>query len=143
MGYYQDAKDDAKEMACQYSTEIAELINEGHCSEYDFDCNNIDGLDCYHHESHVDKHYALLDAAELLDELAEFEETDSGLWEGCEPRQAIGVQAAFTYGSAVWHFYYEIIGELLGDLELEELLEAEEPDAGAIEERVSEFLREY
>jgi hypothetical protein len=58
--------------------------------------------DSYHHETHVDRSYRLMEAAEILDQLSQYEETDSGLWEGQEPQEAVITQAAFTYAHAVY-----------------------------------------
>ncbi len=46
----------------------------------------------------------LTEAAVMLDQLSDHEETDEGLWEGLPPREAIAAQAAWTYGNAVAHF---------------------------------------
>jgi Skp family chaperone for outer membrane proteins len=56
----------------------------------------------------------MIDAATLIDQLDEFEETDSGLWEGQSFKEAIGTCATFTYGNAVmseWHDLIERINE--------------------------------
>jgi hypothetical protein len=58
--------------------------------------------DSYHHETHIDRSYSLMEAAEVLDQLSQYEETDSGLWEGQEPQEAVITQAAFTYAHAVY-----------------------------------------
>lgn len=68
-----------------------------------------DYSESYHHESHIDRPYSLREAAELIDELGEYEETDSGLWEGAEPRRAIEIMAAFTYGNAVYELFKELM----------------------------------
>jgi len=111
--YRQQADDDAKDMVEHFTDQIVEkLIEEGEASD---DLNNdYSGGDSYHHETHVDRSYSLLEAATLLDELDDFEETDSGLWEGQSPRDAIATQAAFTYGHAVysmWNDYIEKIND--------------------------------
>ena len=109
--YYQKADDDAKYMVEHFADQIVEkLIEEGEASD---DLNNdYSGGDSYHHERHVDRAYSLLEAATLLDELDDFEETDSGLWEGQSPRDAIGTQAAFTYGHAVYSMWNDYIKEI-------------------------------
>lgn len=109
--YVKEAYDDAKQMIIEFSDEIVEkLIDDGEASD---DLNNdYSNGDSYHHESHVDKSYSLLEAARLLDQLSEFEETDSGLWEGQEPREAIATQAAYTYGAAVYSDWADLIREI-------------------------------
>jgi hypothetical protein len=109
--YLLEAETDAKEMVVNFIDEIVEkLIDEGEASR---DLNNdYAGGDSYHHESHVDKSYSLLEAAELLDQLGEFEEDDDGLWEGQKPRDAISAQAAYTYGNAVYSEWQELIEKI-------------------------------
>lgn len=109
--YHKEAEDDAKQMVIEFSDQIVEkLIDDGEASD---DLNNdYSGGDSYHHETHVDRSYSLLEAAILLDQLSEFEETDSGLWEGQEPREAIATQAAYTYGSAVYSEWVDFIREI-------------------------------
>ena len=57
----------------------------------------------------------LQEAAALLDELSKHEETDNGLWEGQEPREAIATQAAFTYGNAVYAEWTDLIKQINDD----------------------------
>lgn len=106
--YAKEAEDDAKMMVVEFSDQIVEkLIDDGEASD---DLNNdYSNGDSYHHESHVDRSYTLLEAAKLLDQLSQFEETDRGLWEGQEPREAVVTQAAYTYGSAVYSEWTDFI----------------------------------
>lgn len=106
--YAKEAEDDAKIMVVEFVDQIVEkLIDDGEASD---DLNNdYSGGDSYHHETHVDKSYTLLEAANLLDQLSEHEETDSGLWEGQEPREAVSTQAAFTYGAAVYSEWADFV----------------------------------
>lgn len=153
--YLLEAETDAKEMVVNFIDQIVEkLIEEGKASN---DLNNdySDG-DSYHHESHVDKSYSLLEAAELLDQLDDFEETDDGLWEGQKPRDAISAQAAYTYGNAVYSEWQELIEKINEDAqevletfaekkaELEsqkDELEAEEGGEDWTEEKAKELRR--
>lgn len=141
--YRSQAESDAQDTVSEFSEQIVEqLLENGEASD-DLLSDYPNG-DAYHHESHVDKWYSLGDAADLIDELSEFEETDSGLWEGQQPKEAIGTCAAFTYGNAVyseWHDLIEKINEeadtviddyddQIADAEkaLEEAQEAEDDD---------------
>lgn len=100
-------KADAAAMVQHFANDIVEQIElYGEASR---NLNDLPGGDRYHHESHVDRAYSLREAAELLEELAEHEETDSGLWEGLPPRSVISAQAAYTYGNAVWHAVWNLI----------------------------------
>ena len=116
--YRADARLDAIDMVRNFEDQIVEqLVDRGKAS-YDYNNDYPDG-DSYHHENHIDKSYSLLEAATLLDQLGKYEETDSGLWEGLEPRKAVEVQAAFTYGNAVaafWSELLEAINEKAGEI---------------------------
>lgn len=114
--YRQKAEEDARDTVSEYQDEILEkLIEDGKAS--DDLLNDYGNGDAYHHESHVDKFYSLLDAAELIDQLSEHEETDSGLWDGQQPKEAIGTCAAFTYGNAVYSEWTDLIDEINGEAE--------------------------
>jgi len=146
--YLREASDDAGETVRNFTDEILEmLLDKGEAS--DDLLNDYPNGDAWHHESHVDKWYSLHDAAAVLDQLDEFEETDSGLWEGQSFKEAIGTCAAFTYGNAVisdWHDLIETINEKaesivdeydgqIADLEteiddLETIADAADTDAG-------------
>lgn len=54
----------------------------------------------------------LLEAAEVLDALDDYEETDWGLWDRSEPKEAVCTQASYTFGNAVMHHWGEIIKEI-------------------------------
>jgi hypothetical protein len=111
MSYSDDAMNDACDMAEHFLDQIVDqLVDDGEASE-DFN-NDYDDGDSYHHENHVDRLYDLLDAAELLDELSNYIETDNGLWQGQEPEKAIGTQAAYTYGNAVGVTWCDLIGRI-------------------------------
>ena len=111
--YLREASDDACETIRNFADEILEqLLDSGKAS--DDLLNDYPNGDSWHHECHVDKWYSLTDAAELIDQLSDYEETDSGLWDGQQPKEAIGTCAAFTYGNAVyneWHEHIEQINE--------------------------------
>ncbi len=108
MNYYQSAQSDAKEMALEFiDATVEQLIEKGAASTDLY--NDYDNGDRYHHEVHVDRFYSLLEAATLLDQLNEYEETDSGLWAEQMPTEAISTQAAFTYGNAVYSLWVDII----------------------------------
>ena len=117
--YLRDAAEDASETVRNFADEILEkLLDSGKASDDLF--NDYPNGDAWHHECHVDNRcYSLTEAAELLDELYDFEETDRGLWESLTPREAIGCQAAYTYGNAVlseWNDLIEKINEEASDI---------------------------
>lgn len=114
--YDDSAKSDAEDMARNFRDEIAAFLRDGNDVSDDYNNDYPDG-DAYHHENHVDKEYDLSEAAELLSELSDYEETDSGLWDGLPPARAIACQAAYTYGNAVTHHWRQII-EAINDSDM-------------------------
>ena len=120
--YAAEAESDAKAMVAHFIDEIVDkLLNDGEASD-DYDNDYEDG-DSYHHETHVDRGYNLTEATDLLDWLSQHEETDSGLWDGLDPRDAICTQAAYTYGNAVTAYWFDFIQKINRDSTIFELLE--------------------
>ncbi len=112
--YLEAAKSDAKDAARNFLQEIAEgVADKGKASD---DINNdYPNGDGYFHETFVDRAYSLTEAAEVLEELYEYEETDEALWHGLKPRDAISAQAAYTYGAAVGELWNALIKEINED----------------------------
>ena len=109
--YLREAADDAADTVRNFADEILEqLLDDGKAS--DDLLNDYPDGDSWHHESHVDKWYSMIDAAILIDQLDEFEETDSGLWQGQSFKDAISTCAAFTYGNAVYSAWRELIEKI-------------------------------
>ena len=130
---YNDAVESAEEFIDNYTDEIVEIIiDEESCDRAKDFRNNIDGSDSFFHENFIDKEYDLQESSEILKIFSDFEEIDSGLWEGQEPERAISTKATFTYGNAVHHEIIEkldrIENEITGVIEaydeLESLLES-------------------
>jgi hypothetical protein len=147
--YMADAQGDAVDMAVYFATDIAEmLVRDGEASR-DL-LNDYSGGDSYHHENHVDRNYRLADAADLLDQLRDWEETDGGLWESQAPRDAIETQAAYTYGNAVHSLWRDLIGELNeefatlcdDDKVMGAVREAGEDENGIVEAWVRKWLKD-
>lgn len=148
--YLSDALDAAADTAREFLDQIVEQLN-GDGEAGDDLLNDYPGGDAYHHETHVDRAYSLREAAALLDDLAYHAETDAGLWEGLAPHDAVCVQAAYTYGNAVSHFWRKLIREINDDDAVQTILtdfeegedgSAKDRDAalrGRIEEICSEF----
>ncbi len=106
--YLANAESDAKETVDNFKEEIVEQLCDNGKASDDL-LNDYPNGDAWHHESHVDKWYNLHDAAAVLDQLDEFEETDNGLWEGQDMKEALSTCAAFTYGNAVYNEWRELI----------------------------------
>jgi uncharacterized membrane-anchored protein YhcB (DUF1043 family) len=145
--YTQKAMDDARETVSEYREEILEKLEESDKASDDL-FNDYSNGDAYHHESHIDKWYNLTDAAELLDELCNHEETDSGLWESQQPKEAIGTCAAYTYGNAVYSEWRDLIEEINDEAEIvindydEQITEAEIAEEEEDEDYKGEFASE-
>lgn len=113
----QDAKDFLSE---NYFDEIVEqLLNEGEVSDDIYnDYPNGDGL---FHEEIIDKEYSPKEAISILEEYDDYEETDSGLWEGVNDwRRILSTIAAFTYGNAV-HAELRDLFEEINALDVDEI----------------------
>ena len=114
--YRQKASDNAKETIQEFKDAILEKLEESGEASDDL-LNDYGTGDAWHHESHIDKWYSLFDAAELIDQLSDHEETDSGLWEGQQPKDAIETCAAYTYGNAVYSDWNNLIEEINNEAE--------------------------
>lgn len=140
--YLASARGDAATCASYYLDEIVEQIGasfgNGQAGDNLLDDSDYPGGDAYHHQCHVDREYSLLEAAELLDQLRDHEETDRGLWEGLEPRQAIAAQAAFTYGNAVCALFGNLI-EHINDC----VADLDEPSADTVRQAVVAAIDEW
>lgn len=102
------AEEDAKDAVLHFEDEILEqLVDDDEAST---EIN--DYSDSYHHESHIDKDYGFIEAAQLIGELDDYEESDTGLWEGQDMQKALSTCAAFTYGNAVYSEFRRLMGEI-------------------------------
>lgn len=137
--YWDSAESDAADTVEEFIDEIVEmLISDGEASK---DLLNDYGRgDSYHHERHVDKDYSLLEAANLLDQLDRFEETDEGLWEGRSPREAVAAQAAYTYGNAVYSMFQDLIGDV--NDRARDVLDEFENRKGELKDRIGELEKQ-
>jgi hypothetical protein len=141
--FTRDAISDARETARHFIDEIVEQLRDTGEASRDLFNDYPDG-DGWHNENSVDRDYDLLEAAALLDELADHEETDRGLWEGLEPRRAIAAQAAYTFGAAVLHYWSRVIEEINGDADsgiLADMLGEDDPASDdVVRQRVLEII---
>lgn len=122
------AKSDAAETVLQFADAIVEQISD--YAEAPRSLFDYDGGDRWHYETHMSRDYSLLEAAQLLDELRDFEETDNGLWEGeRDAKVVIRTMAAYTYGNAVLS-HFETLIERINDRATELANDLDEwPDA--------------
>jgi hypothetical protein len=131
------AKSDAFDCAEHFLDELCQMWRDDRKLSTDLNNDYPDG-DSYHHENHTDASYSLTEASAILEELDDYEETDDGLWEGLNPREAISAQAAYTYGNAVSAMWQELIEELQEELDSMQAEIEENPPARWFVERKSE-----
>ncbi len=118
--YYNKADDNAKELIIELIDEIVEqFIEDGEIGEdIRNDFNHGDSL---FHETIVGRYYSAEEAIKLLSSLHEYEETDSGLWEGQEWEQILSSKAAWTYGNAVYDMATDILTKIGNSIDMEEI----------------------
>lgn len=93
--------------------EIQEIFDELYQSE-DISSRALEYADGYFIYNSSD---ALIDAMSCFDRLSEWEETDSGLWEGKENYwDIINIRATFTLSNAIMHLAEEAIKERIAEL---------------------------
>lgn len=116
--YRYNANSDALEMLYEHREQVIEYLCMDAVWEAPKYPNEYEGMDRWHHESYIDKNpdYTLQEAADLLEQLEGFAETDRGLWQGIAPVAAITCQAAYTYGNAIWHYFVKHIENLNDNL---------------------------
>ena len=121
-------QEDAKEFIHNFETEMIDmLVDKGEVSDDLY--NDYDNGDSFIHESYTDKDYNLSEAAKLLEDLRDYEESDSGLWEGQEPRKAIATQAAYTYSGYVVSCIQDLIKTINDEWESSGFSEGEDETA--------------
>lgn len=141
----QNAIDDAMSSVEDHIKEIAEYILDFSSVPTDAE-GDLDGFEQYHHENHLGD-YGLLEAAEVLTELSEHEETDSGFWEGKSPKEALSTMAAYTYSAAVLHQTNAILKDLKDFQEIEDLIEemdeSEDFDRDAMRRNIRDAIQKF
>jgi hypothetical protein len=110
MDYSKDITQEAKDFIEQHEDDIKEAIK----NDAEWDYNDMEFLDSSWHSDIVDRSYSLEDAAYIV-ENSDNTESDSGLWEGQEPRDALVTQAAYSYANDVWFECQRIYDEMKSD----------------------------
>ncbi len=121
--YY--VKADAQDIISNYIEEIAKmLIDDGEAST-DL-CNDYNDMDSRISESD-DYWRNPEEAIETIDELSEFEEDDSGLWEGCgNYREILSAIAHYTYTNALYHEIESMIESINYSIDSDTITEIED-----------------
>jgi hypothetical protein len=106
-----EALEDAWDMVDNFFDEILEQAIVEPVSNDLF--NDYESGDSYHCENNQPSLHNLVEAAEILDQLDDYEESDWGLWESyTDPKEAVCIQASYTVANAVMHYWGEIIKEI-------------------------------
>ena len=118
MDYTRDVEEDAFDFLSDIEADIkAAIINgEEDISAIRCDENGYGYIRDAFHEAVVDRAYNIEDAAFIIANCEE-EETDTGLWEGCDMYDAMQRCAAFSYGNDVWVEVESQYEGLLGEFE--------------------------
>lgn len=134
--YIKDIKEEAIDFLIYNEDMVKDALNDN----FDWDRNDINDLDRYFHEQITDREYHLEEAAFVLKH-CENKETDSGLWHGLKPEQAIGCQAAYSFSNDVWFECEKLYNELKEKVEEVEaaLYESSERTATITKDKVQEL----
>ena len=99
--YLDDAREIAVDAVREYQEDILKAIMKGkkYTLNADVPINQCSIYTWINEKSEIFPD--LQEAAAILEELARFKETDSGIWQGLEPREAIISQAVSTFTNAV------------------------------------------
>lgn len=110
-----------------------ELIRAGHLPQYvqqlpDRLADHID--DHIFEDTRWNRIFNTQEAAEILSQLSDHLETDSGLWDRQEPEEALSSQAGWTMRNAANHWADHILQEISEETQalLDDLAEAEDAD---------------
>jgi hypothetical protein len=126
-------QDEVNREARHFLVEQSEMLATAIAEERSFDRNQIDGLDRAFYENVTDRSYTFEDACFVLVE-SDNRETDSGLWEGQDPEEAVKTMATYTFSNDVWtegEKLYDSVKEEV-DSHVEELQIEEDSDATVI-----------
>lgn len=108
--YFKKLEGDAKDFLDYYFDDFLDDIKGGYGNDYH---GMIDGNDGKLHD-HIDQELDLNEASDILDQCIN-EETDSGMWNGLPPREAISSQAFWSYKNDI--LYHEIPKQMKEKLE--------------------------
>src|SRR5690606_5710707 len=106
--YSEYVESEAKTFVDEYEEDLMSRIKDGDTDIHEF-------VHDYRLHEWVDNDFIyvdLIDSAEILEQ-SDNVETDSGLWEGQEPREAIKTQAFFTYRNDLGYVIMDKIESLL------------------------------
>jgi len=106
--YESEARSDAVAFFDEYRDEMIAQLVDGDKVSKDL-LNDYNNGDSFIHETYTDRSYDLREAVDVLEDLDQYEETDAGLWEGKDMKEALETCAAYTYSAAVYSFIQEAI----------------------------------
>ena len=136
--YQQNVEEKARDLFKENIDSIIENLKEGSVDLYEFFDQPV------HEWAENDFIYVdLRDAADILEQ-SDNVETDSGLWEGQEPRKAIETQAFFTYRNDLMLELKEVAEEELNEYKntVEIAIEEMEGEREAIQDKLKDLEAE-
>jgi hypothetical protein len=139
--YRKEAASDALELIDEFTDEIIESLEA--FMDDPMRVIDRDRAQTWLHESVIGKRYSLMDAATLLDQLPGHAESDSGLWQGQGPRDAISTQAAFTYRNAVYSIARSYLEDIVSEYQSFEPEDEDDDDDKQMEDArtmISEYI---
>lgn len=132
--YQERLNNDAEDFINNYIDEIIEEVKEGNFDLHDF-CFYDGKLD-----EHVDEYLDLQEAVDII-ENCNNEESDSGLWEGQQPEEALKTKAMFSYRLDVYEEVAEVLSDKLEEYasDLEDQVNGLEADKKVLEEELEDL----
>lgn len=120
MSYSDEAKENAIDAIKDVKDEIVEaLIEKDEAPNSILDYSDGETTESYW----MDNWYEPSEAVDLIEELDEHEETDEGLWEGCDWRRMLSAKAALTMRNANLSEFSSLMIALNDDIDVDELRE--------------------
>jgi len=115
-----EARGTAEVIASEYTDEILEAYIEEGGFRDGRDAINSSGLEVFRdsaiHEA-CDSSFiygGLVEWAQCIEQLSEHQETDTGLWQGCDAEKTIQAMAFYTFQNAVTDALADILTEIIG-----------------------------
>lgn len=140
--YRAEAINDAADMVEEFLSEIIDDLRAHGSVSTDVDRYS----ESYFHETFVDQEFGFREGVEVIEQLSEFEASDSGLFGGEGMRDMVSGCAAYTYGNAVRSMYTTLIKEINEDHDVQtallvlELRELDHEDMSEDQQREYEEL---
>lgn len=118
--YHEKVRSDTGDFVNEYFDDFLQSVKDGEKADFH---DYIDGDNKLH--EHIDQYLDLREAVDILEQ-CENEETDSGLWEGLPPKEAVTAMAFWSFKADVYKEIKSMFEEKLNDelVELESKLDS-------------------